>query len=204
MQNSLLFMGLTGGAGAGKSVVLEILRKEYGAFIIESDEVARRLSEPGGECYESLRRTFPDETLWNADGSMNRERFGKLVFSNEEERNRLNRVVHPAVKRYIINEFEKEKKAGRKGLLIVEAALLIEENYDEICDELWYVYASEETRRKRLKETRGYSDEKIDDIFASQLPEKTFRHCCSAWIDNDGDLSKTREEIRRLVEAAEA
>ncbi len=69
------------------------------------------------------------------------------------------------------------KRQKKKGLfmLVLEAALLIEEGYGEICDELWYIYASEEVRRKRLKSSRGYSDEKIDSIFASQLKEAEYR-----------------------------
>ena len=63
--------------------------------------------------------------------------------------------------------------------------MLIEEHYDEICDELWYIYTSEENRRERLKLNRGYSDEKIDNIFASQLPESTYREVCKEEIDNN-------------------
>lgn len=199
MQNELRFIGITGGVGAGKTEVLDFLRQERGVRVLESDRIARELEEPGGACYEAIRNAFPDKELWDADGRMDRGRFAEKVFSDEESRNRLNQLVHPAVKRYIIDEFEKEKREGRYRYLILEAALLVEERYDEICDELWYVYASEGTRRKRLKETRGYSDEKISSIFQSQLPEKTYRHVCTAVIDNDGDVEKTKEQIRRLL-----
>lgn len=194
------FIGITGGVGAGKTEVLAFIREEQDVRVLESDRIARDLEEPGGACYESIRKAFPDNTLWDEEGRMNRARFAKTVFTDENERNKLNQLVHPEVKRYIINEFEKEKKEGKTRFLILEAALLIEEQYDEICDELWYVYASEETRRKRLKEQRGYSDEKISSIFQSQLPEKTYRHVCTAVIDNDGDREKTREQIRKLLQ----
>lgn len=194
------FIGITGGVGAGKTEVLAFIREEQGVRVLESDRIARDLEEPGGACYESIRKAFPDSTLWDEEGRMNRARFAKTVFTDENERNKLNQLVHPEVKRYIINEFEKEKKEGKTRFLILEAALLIEEQYDEICDELWYVYASEGTRRKRLKEQRGYSDEKISSIFQSQLPEKTYRHVCTAVIDNDGDREKTREQIRKLLQ----
>ena len=200
MQNKMRFIGITGGVGAGKTEVLNFIREEPGVRVLESDRIARELEEPGGACYEAIRNAFPEDALWDADGRMNRARFAETVFSHEEERNKLNRLVHPEVKRYIINEFEKEKREGKNRFLILEAALLIEEQYDEICDELWYVFASEETRRKRLKEQRGYSDEKISSIFRSQLPEKTYRHACTAVIDNDGDREKTREQIRKLLQ----
>lgn len=68
--------------------------------------------------------------------------------------------MHPAVKEYVLHVLEQEKEEGRLRYLVLEAALLIEEHYDEICDELWYIYTSEENRRARLKRSRGYSDEK--------------------------------------------
>ncbi|MFR6332735.1 MAG: dephospho-CoA kinase [Eisenbergiella sp.] len=66
---------------------------------------------------------------------------------------------------------------------------------DRIVDELWYVYADEEVRRKRLKESRGYSDAKIDHIFHSQLPEEEFRRHCRRVIENNGDLQETCRQI---------
>ena len=107
----------------------------------------------------------------------------------------LNNVVHPAVKDYVIQQFEAEKNKGKLQILVIEAALLIEEHYDEICDELWYIYTDEKNRRLRLKESRGYSDEKIDNILASQLSEVEYRAHCSVVIDNNGDITKTYEQI---------
>ena len=196
MQNRLQFIGVTGGVGAGKSTVLSYLKEQYGARIMLSDEIAKDLSSPGGSAYEEIRRAFPDPGLYLEDGTMDRKAFAELVFSDKEKRSILNHIVHPAVKRYIIGEYEKEKREGTCSLLILEAALLIEEHYDEICDSLWYVYASEETRRRRLRENRGYSDEKIDGIFRSQLPEKMYRHYCEGVIDNNG----TEEAMKRSVD----
>ena len=84
-------------------------------------------------------------------------------------------------------------------MLVLEAALLIEEGYGEICDELWYIYASEEVRRRRLKSSRGYSDEKIDSIFASQLKEAEYRMHCKEVIDNDGDIENTIASINKAL-----
>ena len=79
----------------------------------------------------------------------------------------MNEILHPAVKEYVLHVLEQEKEEGRLRYLVLEAALLIEEHYDEICDELWYIYTSEENRRARLKRSRGYSDEKISEMFES-------------------------------------
>lgn len=199
-NRGMLFIGITGGIGAGKTTVIEYIASHYPARILSADEIAKGLCRPGGACHEALRTSFSDASYWNEDGSMNRKTFTAEVFSDEEKRNRLNAIVHPAVKRYIIKEFEKEKQTGTAAYLILEAALLVEEHYDEICDELWYVYASEETRRERLMRTRGYTREKADQIMKSQLPENRFRHVCERVIDNDGSEEAMIASIRRVFD----
>ena len=199
-NREMLFIGITGGIGAGKSTVIAYIASHYPARILSADEIAKELCLPGGDCYEALRETFFEDSYWNADGTMNRETFTLEVFSHEEKRNQLNAIVHPAVKRYIIKEFEKEKQTGAAAFLILEAALLVEEHYDEICDELWYVYASEETRRERLIRTRGYSREKAEQIMRSQLPENRFRHVCERVIDNDGTEEEMAASIRKVFD----
>lgn len=201
MPNRMYFIGITGGIGAGKTTILELIKKHYNARILSGDDIARDLSSPGHDCYEEIRKAFPEERFWKSDGTMDREAFAAEVFSDEERRNLLNQLVHPAVKRYIINEFENEKRAGKYDYLILEAALLIEEHYDEICDELWYVYASEETRKKRLSESRGYSEEKIHQIFQSQLPESAYRHVCEVVIDNNGTAEEAEISLKKAFAA---
>ena len=110
----------------------------------------------------------------------------------------MNGIVHPAVREYILEVYEAEKTKGALDFLILEAALLIEEHYDEICDELWYIYTSEENRRERLRENRGYSDEKIDGIFASQLTEEEYRRHCVKVIDNNGSVEDTNLQLVKI------
>ncbi|MBR4027417.1 MAG: dephospho-CoA kinase [Lachnospiraceae bacterium] len=127
---------------------------------------------------------------------------GKLahvIFSNPKKREKLNAIVHPAVKEYVKQVYEKEQSKGELDYLILEAALLIEEHYDEICDELWYIYTREDVRRKRLKESRGYSNEKIDDILRSQLSEQEFRKGTQVVIDNNGDPEDTFLQIEKFL-----
>ena len=115
------------------------------------------------------------------------------------KRDIMNSVVHPAVKEYVIRQQEYEKERGELSLLVLEAALLIEEHYDKICDELWYIYTSEENRRDRLKASRGYSDEKIDNIFKSQLSEEEYRKYCAVVIDNNGSVEAAFEQIDKAL-----
>lgn len=193
------FIGITGGVGAGKSEILSYLGKKTGVRVMLADEIAHELMEAGTDCYKSLRQTFNDEDIWNSDGSFNREKLAKVIFSDKIKRDIMNSIVHPAVKEYVIRQQEYEKERGELSLLVLEAALLIEEHYDKICDELWYIYTSEENRRDRLKASRGYSDEKIDNIFKSQLSEEEYRKYCAVVIDNNGSVEAAFEQIDKAL-----
>ena len=193
------FIGITGGVGAGKSEILSYLGKKTGVRVMLADEIAHELMEAGTDCYKSLRQTFNDEDIWNSDGSFNREKLAKVIFSDKLKRDIMNSLVHPAVKEYVIRQQEYEKERGELSLLVLEAALLIEEHYDKICDELWYIYTSEENRRDRLKASRGYSDEKIDNIFKSQLSEEEYRKYCAVVIDNNGSVEAAFEQIDKAL-----
>lgn len=193
------FIGITGGVGAGKSEILSYLSKKTGVRVMLADEIAHELMEAGTDCYKSLRQTFNDEDIWNSDGSFNREKLAKVIFSDKLKRDIMNSMVHPAVKEYVIRQQEYEKERGELSLLVLEAALLIEEHYDKICDELWYIYTSEENRRDRLKASRGYSDEKIDNIFKSQLSEEEYRKYCAVVIDNNGSVEAAFEQIDKAL-----
>ena len=105
-------------------------------------------------------------------------------------------TVHagPAVKRYIKKAIAAAEKAGTE-YVFVEAALLIEEKYDEICDELWYIYADEEVRKERLIEGRGYSEKKVREIMTNQLSEDEFSSHCDFEIDNSGDFEETKKQL---------
>ena len=193
------FIGITGGVGAGKSEILSYLGKKTGVRVMLADEIAHELMEAGTDCYKCLRQTFNDEDIWNSDGSFNREKLAKVIFSDKIKRDIMNSIVHPAVKEYVIRQQEYEKERGELSLLVLEAALLIEEHYDKICDELWYIYTSEENRRDRLKASRGYSDEKIDNIFKSQLSEEEYRKYCAVVIDNNGSVEAAFEQIDKAL-----
>jgi dephospho-CoA kinase len=194
------FIGITGGVGAGKSAVLDYLATKPGVRVMLADEIAHELMEPGTDCYEQIRKTFPNEDIYREDGHFDRMKLAKVIFSDEKKRVQMNEIVHPAVKRYVIAEADRGRQEGKPALLVLEAALLIEEHYDEICDELWYIYTREDVREARLMESRGYSKEKVQQIFASQLKEAEYRRHCSIVIDNNAGLAEMQHQIDEAVE----
>lgn len=193
------FIGITGGVGAGKSAILEYIAENYRAKVMLADEIAHDLMMPGTKCYDTIRTEFTKEDIFLEDGTFHRGNMATVIFEDTKKRSRMNEIVHPAVKEYILEMYEIEKKKGALDYLILEAALLIEEHYDEICDELWYIDTSKENRRKRLRETRGYSEKKIEDIFSSQLTEEEYRRHCKVVIDNNGTVEEAFLQIRKIL-----
>lgn len=189
------FIGITGGAGAGKSEILHYIERQYEARVVLADDLAHNLMEPGTSCFQEIKELFEGEDIYAEDGGLDSLRLAKMIFLDAKKREQMNAIVHPAVKHEVLRLVEEERQKGNIAFFILEAALLIEDGYDEICDELWYIYTAEEIRRERLKENRGYSDEKIDRIFASQLSEETYREYCKVVIDNNGRLGETYRQI---------
>ena len=194
------FIGITGGVGAGQSAILSYLSEKKGTKVMLADEIAHKLMEPGNTCYHEICKQFREDDILAEDGSFDKGKLSSVIFSDEKKRTRLNEIVHPAVKKYVMHMFSEEKKKGELELLVLEAALLVEEEYDEICDELWYIYTKEEVRKVRLMESRGYSEEKVQQIFDSQLKESEYRKHCRVVIDNNGAYEKTFQQIDAALE----
>ena len=191
-------IGITGGVGSGKSRVLEILRDEYHAYTLEADKAAHALMRQGGAVYQSIVDAFGSEIL-APDGEIDRKILGGIVFASKERLSILNNITHPAVRTHILTKIDAYRRKEPDGIFALEAALLIEEGYGDICDELWYIYVDEDTRMKRLIEGRGYTEEKCLSIFASQSGEDYYRMHCKYIIDNCGDMEKTKIQIDNLL-----
>lgn len=188
-------VGVTGGIGSGKSEVLAILNERFHSQNILADEVAHQLMEPGQKAYKQIIEQFGDGFL-SEDGAIDRKAFAAFLFQSEEVRKQVNAIVHPLVK----EEIRRQAFASTADLVIVEAALLIEEEYQgDICEELWYVYTSREKRIQRLIKNRGYSREKCGSIMASQLSDEEFREHCQRVIDNNGDHRDLEQVLDRLM-----
>lgn len=191
-------IGITGGVGSGKSAVLAELNKEYKCKIIMADDVAKKLQEPGSKVYDEIVELLGEDVLCE-DGSIDKAKMAGKIFNDGSILDKVNGIIHPAVKEYIVGEIEKEKSLGNIEYLFLEAALLIECGYKSIVDEMWYIYVNQDIRRERLKASRGYSDEKTDAIMKSQLTEENFRKESDFTFDNSGSLTKTMDEIRERL-----
>ena len=196
-------IGITGGIGAGKTAVLSLLKELCRCRVLLADDAGNEVKLPGQPCYERLVALLGQEVLAE-DGTIDRKKMAALIFSDHALLEQVNGIIHPEVKRYILQEVQKEREKGEADYFFVEAALLIECGYGAILDELWYVHADEVVRAARLKESRGYSEGKIRQIMESQLGEEEFRaHCCVV-IENNGDLQETRRQLEAALARAAA
>ena len=191
-------IGITGGMGSGNSSVLKLLKERFNAYILIADDIAKETMCRGNAGYEQVVEMFSEDIL-DKDKNIDRTKLATIVFHNENKRIVLNSIIHPLVKKIVLNKINELKIAGTYDYVFVEAALLIEDHYDVICDELWYIYVPADMRRQRLKDSRGYSDEKIDSVFKSQLNEEAYKKACINVIDNSKDIEDTMSQIEKLL-----
>ncbi len=192
-------IGITGGVGCGKSEVIRYIMKKYNCYVIFADDLAKQLQEKGNVCYDKIVELLGTEILLE-NGEINRAEMAARIFANEKLLDEVNGIIHPAVMDSVLEQIEAQRNEEKVDLFILEAALLIECGYGKIVDEMWYVYTADDIRRERLKASRGYSDEKISQIFSSQLSYEEFVRASSFVIDNNGTVEFMQRQIDNKLE----
>ena len=197
----MITIGITGGVGAGKSTVLDFLEEKYQAYVMKADEIGHLVMEPGQSCYKPVIALFGKQIIKN-DKTIDRRLVSDVVFSHPDMLEKLNHIIHPAVKEYIRRQLDLKKEEGQR-ICVVEAALLLEDHYEEFCDTVWYIHTDSEIRIRRLMESRGYTREKSMSIIASQAPEEFFRAHTDYVVTNNADLEETWQQIREGIKKYE-
>ena len=192
-----MIIGITGGVGAGKSTVMAYLKQEYNVYTILADDVAKELQTPGHDVYKKMIDLLGTECVLD-NGQLNRQLVAKKMFQNKELLHTINAIVHPAVKEEILSRITDAKKNYQH--IAIEAALLIESHYEDICDEFWYIDVSDAVRIQRLQENRGYSPEKSADIMKRQLSREEFSNACQRKIDNSGSTEDLKKQLDNIFQ----
>lgn len=190
-------IGITGGVGAGKSTVLDYLREQFHAYVIQADQVGHQVMEPGEICYSQVIALFGEHIL-KKDKTIDRKAVSDVVFGNEEKLKKLNGIIHPAVRQSVLEEIQLQKEK-KTAIVVVESALLLEEHYEKFCDKVWYVHTDREIRISRLMENRGYSREKSENIISSQAPDEYFAKHADYIIRNNGDIKDTWLQVEEGI-----
>jgi dephospho-CoA kinase len=185
----MLNVALTGGIGSGKSAVAEFLQ-ECGAVIIDSDQLARDVIERGTEGFEVVLAAFGDTVL--TDGEIDRSTLAEIVFQDEDQRKKLEGIIHPLVREAAESLM---KKLPADSVVINQIPLLVETNGAKRFDHVITVSASEELRRERLLQ-RGLKDYEITKRMQAQVDDAAREEIADSIIKNEGSL----EDLERMVE----
>jgi len=189
-------LGLTGGIGSGKSTASQILA-ELGAVVIDADRVGHDAYRPGSAGWNRVVAQFGRDVL-AADGTIDRKRLGAIVFADPVQLARLNAIVHPLIRDAIGARIAAERAAGHAPAIVVEAALLVEANWDALVDEVWLVTADRTAVEARLMAQRGLDPGAIAARVRAQIDDSERAARADVIIDNSGSPDALRTRLTTL------
>ena len=192
----MLHVGLTGNIGTGKSQASFVFA-ELGAHIIDADVVAHELMTPGGEAYDKVTGAFGTEIL-NPAGAIDRKILGKLVFEDREKRLLLNSIVHPAVHSEVFRRIVELEKDESSGIIIVDAALLVENGHQDYFDRLIVVTCDPNLQLARIVKRDGISIAEASLRRAAQMPIEEKLKLADYTIETSGTFKETRKQIETI------
>ncbi|WP_449063156.1 dephospho-CoA kinase [Planomonospora algeriensis] len=184
----MLKVGLTGGIGSGKSEVSRRL-SDRGAVVIDADEIAREVVEPGTAGLARVVAVFGGEVL-RADGALDRERLGSIVFSDSEKLAALNGIVHPLVGARVAELQDQAAEADESAIVVYDVPLLVENNLAPMYDVVIVADAADEVRLARLVGVRGMSEQDARARIAAQASREDRLAVADVVIRNEGSLEE--------------
>jgi dephospho-CoA kinase len=194
-------VGLTGGIATGKSVVARML-SEYGAVIVDADDLAREILRPGEEGWKEVRDAFGPEVV-GADGAIDRKRLRDLIFRDEEARRRLDAITHPRIRALAQERIRRFEKEGIE-VVVYMAPLFFETQADLWLRPVIVVACDPATQKTRLRARDHLSDEEIERHVGSQMPLEEKRRLADIVIENDDDLEKLKARVHEVWSALTA
>ena len=191
-------VGLTGGISSGKSTVSSYL-KQLKIPVIDADEVARKVVEPNSQGAREIRKTFGSD-VFEEDGSLNRQKLGSLIFSNAENRQKLDDLLQPLIKIMILDEIEEYRQKG-ENMIVLDLPLLFEKQYEELCEDIIVVYIPKELQLERLMRRNQYTKQEALSRIDSQLSIEEKRKRATFLLDNQGSIQQLYQQVEQwLVE----
>lgn len=191
----MLVVGLTGGIASGKSTVSNYLR-QLGAVIIDADQLARKVVEPGKNAWLRIKEHFGLEVI-NEDGSLDRKKIGEIVFANPLEREILNKIIHPEVIKETKRLIDHYKEQADIKLIVVDAPLLLETGMDKLVDEVWVINIEPELQIRRVIKRDNLTREGAINRLKSQMPTQEKLKFAHRVIDNNNSLAQTFDQLEK-------
>jgi dephospho-CoA kinase len=192
-------IAITGGFGTGKTTVAAMF-SELGSLVLDVDVLVRELEQPGRVAWKKISESFGKNILL-PDRSLDRKELGRIVFSDESQLQRLNRLVHPLVLKETKKRVNRLKKKNPKRLVVVDIPLLFEVGEEGFFDFVVVVTAEEEQVIRRLSQNRPLSAAEIRQRMKAQIPLEKKASRAHFVIDNNNGLPKTRQQVLRVYEA---
>ncbi|TMW71898.1 dephospho-CoA kinase [Alteribacter natronophilus] len=191
-----MIIGLTGGIASGKSTVSSMFGK-WDIPVVDADRIARDVVEPGQPAYGKIVRAFGEEVLFE-DGTLNRKALGSIIFNDEEKRNTLNSIVHPAVREEMKRQRDDWLHRGYAHV-VLDIPLLIESELDYLVDKSLLVYVDEQTQLTRLMERDQAGEADARSRIRSQMPLGDKRARVNETVDNTGTVAETEEQVKNVL-----
>jgi len=190
----LKLIGLTGGAGSGKSTVAAMFR-ELGAAIVDADEATHAVYAPGTDGFDAVIDEFGAEYV--RDGVIDRGKLGTFVFEHPDALRRLNAIVHPRVRQWMADRTAQVVEEGAE-VVIQDVPLLFENGLQGLFSSTVLVYATPETQVRRLVQQRGLTSDRALKILTAQMPIDEKRSLAGFVIDNEGTRDETRDQVEEV------
>ncbi|MGI6549522.1 MAG: dephospho-CoA kinase [Syntrophomonadales bacterium] len=190
----LFIIGLTGGIASGKSTVSNML-KEMGLPVIDADQVAREIVEPGQRAFNDIVREFGPQVV-GPDGQLDRKALGNLVFAHPDLRLKLNSITHPRL--WEVFDYRMQELPSDVKIVVWDVPLLLETGMDHKVDEVWLVWVDEAMQIERLMKRDNLTLEEARNRLQSQMPIKEKMKRADRLIDNRGTVEETRETVTRF------
>ncbi|NLZ38902.1 MAG: dephospho-CoA kinase [Firmicutes bacterium] len=190
-----MIVGITGGIATGKSTVTALLAQK-GAYLIDTDVLAREIVEPGQAAYQKILQHFGRDILLH-DGQINRKKLGNMVFNDQEKRKLLEQITHPEIRRLMYKHLQTAKRQG-VPIVVVEIPLLFETDFYKDVDLTVVVAAAAEQQLSRLMAREDLSKEQAQKRLAAQMPLEKKIKLADFVIDNGGTIAETKRQVEKL------
>lgn len=201
--DGLLIVGLVGRTGSGKSTFAKVAA-ERGAQVIDADRIGHEVTDHDPDVRVALIAEYGPQ-VYGADGALDRRAVGQRVFADAEARERLDRLVHPRIAAEIAAQIERLAAAGHRGLVVVDAALLLDWGFEHACDVIVAVTAPERQRIERQTRARGWSEAEARERLNAQRPDGAFAAAADVVLENaGGNRADFEARARETLEALEA
>lgn len=191
-------VGLTGSIAVGKTFVCDVFRG-LGCHVLDADVAAREVVKPGTVGLQQIEHSFGQDVL-QTDGTLDRQKLGAIVFSDESKRKLLDSILHPLIIELQDEWIEDVRQRDPDGIVIVDAALMIESGGYKRFDHLIVVWCDPEVQLRRLMTRDGLSEEDAAKRIASQMPQEEKKRYADHLIDTSEGFDSTREQVRDVFE----